>query len=74
MKPIIKLINIPGFRYVQFFNKFGFGLANLVFGDANNKGKKLIFNFGQTEIGMYIGKGGNLVKGNENRQSPTASA
>ena len=73
MKPIVKLINIPGFKYIQFFNRLGFGVGNLVLEDPTT-GKKAMINFGKRELGIYIGKGGSNVSRDENTQSPTASA
>ena len=64
---------MPGFRYIKFFNFFGFGFADL--GDPNNLGSKIIMNIGNRELGIYLAKQGEThVNRDKNTQSPTASA
>ena len=49
---ILKIINLPKFKFLYFFNFFGFGIANL--SDCDGEGWKFLINIWKLELGFYL--------------------
>ena len=71
---ILKIINLPGFKFLYFFNFIGFGISNM--SDCDGDGMKFLINIWKFEIGFYLAWRTNkhVKYEQQNKKSTRASA